>query len=315
MRRLLATIATVTTAVVLGTGGAAVACGSLVAANGAVDLERTSTLAAYHDGVEHYVTTFEFEGTATSFGSIIPLPGRPSKVERGGDWTLQRLEREVQPPLLETTAAAPQAAEEDRVEVIEQTRIDSLDVTILKGGGRAVARWANDNGFDLVKDTPDVLEYYSQRSPYFMAARFDATAAVEQGLEGGNGIPVHLTIPVDQPWVPIRILATAMPDDEQVQADVFLLTDREPTLMHGPGLSVQRSEAAPTSLLDDLRADKGMSWVPDSAWLTFAAVDAPAADLTYDLAVNATGGRPDFADTGMTDWFGFELLSARRGTG
>ena len=60
--------------------------------NGAVNLVRTSTLAAYHDGVEHYVTSFEFTGGAPeTFGSIIPLPGEPTKVERGGDWTLQRL--------------------------------------------------------------------------------------------------------------------------------------------------------------------------------------------------------------------------------
>jgi hypothetical protein len=33
-------------------------CGFLVAPNGAVDLQRTTTLAAYHDGVEHYITSF-----------------------------------------------------------------------------------------------------------------------------------------------------------------------------------------------------------------------------------------------------------------
>ena len=54
-------------------------------------LTRTTTLAAYHDGVERYVTSFEFTGQGEEVGSIVPLPGVPSKVERGGDWTLQRL--------------------------------------------------------------------------------------------------------------------------------------------------------------------------------------------------------------------------------
>ena len=58
---------------VLGLTAPAWACGSLVAANGAVDLERSTTLAAYHDGVEHYVTSFEFSGTPKTFGSIVPL--------------------------------------------------------------------------------------------------------------------------------------------------------------------------------------------------------------------------------------------------
>ena len=30
--------------------------------------------------------------------AIVPLPGVPSKVQRGGNWTLQRLQREVAPP-------------------------------------------------------------------------------------------------------------------------------------------------------------------------------------------------------------------------
>ena len=39
------------------------ACAGLIGSNGAVNLGKASTLAAYHDGVEHYVTAFEFAGT------------------------------------------------------------------------------------------------------------------------------------------------------------------------------------------------------------------------------------------------------------
>src|SRR6476659_9161871 len=73
------------------------ACGGLIGPNGAVNLLRTTTLAGYHDGVEHYVTAFEFAGGGGAFGIIIPLPGVPSSVVRGGDWTLQRLVRETDP--------------------------------------------------------------------------------------------------------------------------------------------------------------------------------------------------------------------------
>ena len=38
------------------------ACGGLIGPNGAVNLLRTTTLAGYHDGVEHYVTSFQFAG-------------------------------------------------------------------------------------------------------------------------------------------------------------------------------------------------------------------------------------------------------------
>src|SRR5258708_23339858 len=77
----------------------AFACGGLIGPNAAVNLARTTTLAAYHNGIEHYVTAFTFTGaTKGQFGSITPLPRIPSKVERRGDCTLQLLPREDAPP-------------------------------------------------------------------------------------------------------------------------------------------------------------------------------------------------------------------------
>src|SRR5205823_5695920 len=128
---------------------AADACAGLIGSNGAVNLGRTTTLAAYHDGVEHYVTAFEFLGGGGQFGTLIPLPGVPSKIERGGDWTLQRLVRETQPA--PAAFALRSAAAEDRagVEILFQQRIDALDITVLRGGAPDVAAWATDHGFRL----------------------------------------------------------------------------------------------------------------------------------------------------------------------
>src|SRR6185436_6302621 len=91
-------LAASTAAVLLG-AGPTVACGGLVGENGTIELVRTSTLAAYHDGVERYVTSFEFTGEGEEVGSIIPLPDVPTDVVRGGDWTLQRLDQEVARPV------------------------------------------------------------------------------------------------------------------------------------------------------------------------------------------------------------------------
>src|SRR6478736_8510424 len=93
----------------------AAACAGLIGPNGAVNLLRTTTFAGYHDGVEHYVTAFKFAGGGGKFGSLVPLPGVPTNVERGGDWTLQRLVRETtpQPKFFaadERASAAPTAA-------------------------------------------------------------------------------------------------------------------------------------------------------------------------------------------------------------
>jgi hypothetical protein len=185
--------------------------------------------------------------------------------------------------------------------VLYQTTIDALEITILQGGGTEVGKWAIDHGFLLTPDAPEVLDYYSQRSPIFMAARFDAAAAKARGQNAGDGTPIQLTIPTDRPWVPLRILGLGLAPDRQVQADVFLLTDQRPSLLAGPtGVDVRRSEPASTRLLDDLRSDKNMSWVPAQEWFTYLAVNARAGDLHYDLAASAEPGRlPSLVDAGL----------------
>lgn len=302
MRRLAAPLAAL--AVTLALAAPTLACGGLIGPNGAVNLLRTTTLAGYHDGVEHYVTAFEFAGGGGSFGSLIPLPGIPTSVARGGDWTLQRLIRETDPQPLFFEAAG---AVRDRAIVLQQVRIDALDITILKGGGAEIGVWAKEHGFSLPPDAPEVLDFYAARSPIFMAASFDADAAAARGQAIGDGTPVHLTIPTANPWVPLRILGLGKPGGEIIQADVYLLTDDRPALLPDPGgklaaggLRLAHSDAASDSLLADLRSDKGMEWIPQSAWLTKVEVDASAADLRFDLAIDASGaGHPSLRDAGL----------------
>jgi hypothetical protein len=98
-----------------------------------------------------------------------------------------------------------------------------------------------------------------------------------------------LTIPLEEPWVPLHILSLGLGRNDVVDADVFLLTDRQPTLhADDDDVDLVRSEAASTLLLDDLRSDKGMKWVPDDMWLTYLRVDAVARDLDGDLAVSGS---------------------------
>src|SRR5215472_13503716 len=197
-------IALLVCALSAATPSSGLACAGLIGSNGAVNLGRTTTLAAYHDGVEHYVTAFKFLGGGGQFGTLIPLPAVPTNVERGGAWTLQRLVRETQPRLFAVPLAAARAS--DSAEVVLQTRIDALDLTVLKGGGPAVADWAHEHGFSLSPDAPEVLDFYAQQSPVFLAAVFDGDAALQRGQQIGDGTPVHMTIPVSNPWVPLRIL-------------------------------------------------------------------------------------------------------------
>jgi hypothetical protein len=288
--------------------GPALACGGLVAPNGSVNLVRTTTLAAYVDGVEHYVTSFEFNGAGGGkFGSIVPLPDVPSKVNKAGRWTLQRLVEEVQPPaaLVESSSVSLRAA--DSAKVLLEKRVSALDVTVLRGGGDEVGKWAKNNGFFLPPDAPEVLDFYAERSPIFMAVRFDLKRAQAKELQSGDGIPVHLTIPTDRPWVPLRILALGRQPEEIVEADVFLLNQKRPTLMpemEAPGsqqgLVLERSGKASNLLLTDLAGDRGMEWLPTKdMWLDYIRINAPAAQLDHDLALSVDGDAPSPVDAGL----------------
>jgi hypothetical protein len=302
MRRLSVVLSATLVAFVLTVGPAA-ACGGLIGPNGAVNLLRTTTLAGYSNGVEHYITAFQFAGGGGSFGSITPLPGIPTSVVKGGDWTLQRLIRETAPPVPQAFLAAG-AAERVSAEELMKVRIDALDLTVLRGGAGEIGVWAKDHGFRLPPDAPEVLDFYARRSQIFLAAAFDADAAAKRGQQLGDGTPVHITIPTEDPWVPLRILALGKNGAERVEADVFLLTERRPSLMPTPigrnGLKLEHFAPATDSLLDDLRSDRDMEWVPASGWLTQVRIDAAASQLKYDLAIDASGaGQPSRVDAGF----------------
>jgi hypothetical protein len=301
-----AVLATLIAFLLVGSAGSALACGGLVTPNGTINLLKTTTLAAYHDGIEHYVTSFTFAGEGEEVGSIIPLPGVPTDVIKGGDWTLQRLILETQPqPLARVEFSAAGDALSADAEVLFETKVDALDITVLKGGGDEVGRWATEHGYFLPPDAPEVLDFYAERSPIFLAARFNAERAANQGVQTGQGTPVHIVIPTPNPWVPLRILALGRQASELIQADVYLLTDRRPdTLPQAErstgfgsdqrGLIQEVSEPASATLLSDLRSDRGMKWLPaDDMWLTYIRVNETAGNLTHDLAIDASGyGQP-----------------------
>jgi hypothetical protein len=273
---------------------AALACGGLVADEHTEVLRKATTLAAWHDGYEHYVTGFQFAGTASSFGYIIPLPGVPTKIQKGGEWTLERLALEVSPfrEGFALAAAAPSPA--DRVTVIQQIRVDALDITVVRGGGRDVAAWAEENGFDLTPDSPQVLGRYSSAGAIFALAKFDNDEAVKRGIAEGQGTVIHFTIPTAAPWIPLRILALGKGGPEVVEADLFVLTDHAPSLSPSvwdmPGMTLKAYQPAGSTLLEELRSDRGMKWMPrDGMWLTALNMQTPAFQITSDLSIDGGG--------------------------
>jgi uncharacterized protein DUF2330 len=278
---------------VLGSG-AAFACGGLVAPGHAEVLRKATTLSAWHAGFEHYVTGFRFVGSASSFGYIVPLPGVPVKIEKGGGWTLERLEQEINLQAESLRLSAAPAAKD--VQVLQKVRIEALDITVVRGGGADVAAWAKSNGFDLTPDTPSVLGRYSSSGAVFALAKFDGVEAAERGLAEGQGQTIHFTIALRAPWIPLQILGLGKGGPEVVEADLFVLTDSPPSLSPQiwdmPGMSLRAYRQADPLLLQDLRSDEGMGWLPtEGMWLTALSLSTPAGALAYDLSIDG-GGPP-----------------------
>ena len=282
----------------------AAACGGLVAPNGAIRLQRATTLVAWHDGVEHYMTSFAYAGTGfDDFGWIVPLPTAPDKVEEGGGWTLQRLNRETHPqPRFATAQGLGGAASADSAEVLQQVQVRALDITVLRGSGQAITDWCRQNNFLLTPETSAHLQVYAKGSPVFMAAKYNVARAQSTGQRAGDGAPVLITMHTDRPWVPLEVLANGT---DVVNADLYMLTDHaiytadlaaavqespEGGFVPGaPGLAVQYQKPVSEQLFRDLSSDTNMGWVPRDAVLTYFTLSAPASTVTYDLGVSDTG--------------------------
>jgi hypothetical protein len=283
----------------------AFACGGLLAPDGDVQLARATTLVAWHDGVERYFTSFSFQGnTASDLGWIVPLPAVPIKIEAGGGWTLQRLFRETHPIRVETfapvAAGADQAA--SSAQVLQQVKIEALNITVLRGSGREVLDWAASNGFFVSDDVRAHLLIYAKGSPIFMAAKYDTAAARARGQLVGDGAPILITMRTPHLWVPLEILAL---DGQQVNADLYLLTDMPVNTSDlnvkfgqsavgsqvpgAPGMQVAFQEKMTPLLYHDLSTDRNMSWVRPDSWLTYVSLDAPGTAVTYDLGISSTG--------------------------
>ena len=97
-----------------------------------------------------------------------------------------------------------------------------------------------------------------------------------------------LTIPTDEPWVPLRILGLGLDKSQAVEADVFLLTDDEPKLLAGGrGLRLERSEQRDARRCSPTCAPtRAWSGCRDRCGSRTCSCDAPAGDLDYDLAVS-----------------------------
>ena len=273
---------------------------------GDVRLARATTFVAWHDGFERYLTSFTYQEDNThsdaNVGWIVPLPAVPLKIEEGGAWTLQRLALETHPVRFAAFGAENAAVPSATAAVLQQVKIEALNITVIKGSGQEVLNWAASNNFFLNTETRGHLLAYAKGSPIFLAAKYDTSAAKARGLFQGDGTPILITMRTQHIWVPLEVLAI---EGQQVQADLYLLTDQPvyttdfaamvgqssvgSEIPGAPGFVVSFQEKLTPPLFHDLSTDRNMGWVRSNSWLTYLSLDTPEPTVTYDLGVSPSG--------------------------
>ena len=166
--------------------------------------------------------------------SLTPLPGVPTASRRAATGRSSACAaRRTRSPRAASVGAARLAAASRRG--AHEVKIDALDITVLRGGaarGRPVG--------DRPRLPPPARRARGARLLRAAAARSSwprrstPTPLRQRGQNVGDGTPVHITIPTDNPWVPLRILALGKTGNEHVDADVYLMTDHAPALLPQP---------------------------------------------------------------------------------
>ena len=299
MRRIVVAAGTAAAAFLL-TAAPALACGGLVAPDGDVRLDKATTFVAWHDGVEHYVTSFAYTGAAADVGWIVPLPAVPSKIEaagRGrcsGSSASSILRRSFVPSrqqargaggLRRCRAGAGRGARRHRAQGqrLEGDRLvcpqrlsaaagDQGPPAPVRAGqpglhGRQIQQLGRAAARAAVRRRRPAAHHHAH------AAAVGAAGDPRQRGCSGECRP----LPADR----IKPLTTENGVPVVSRSSVGSVIDS------AKGFTVAGAEPMNASLHHDLSIDRNMSWVPASGYLTYLTLNAPGADVTYDLGVNA----------------------------
>jgi uncharacterized protein DUF2330 len=178
--------------------------------NGQGDLHEPAQKAVilHLDGVEDLILQVKYEGEATDFAWVVPLPAPPTISALPSDakifgelswYTRKRLRLGMWRTL----------AGSGDIQVVERKHVGVYDVAVLKGdSGAALVDWLSKAGFAFPKDRTNVLDHYVKRGWVFAAARIhpdDLTEDTAKQLRRGTLQPMQFTFATDDIVYPLHI--------------------------------------------------------------------------------------------------------------
>lgn len=216
----------------------------------------------YHRrGMQHLVLQNSFEGQASDFGMILPLPAPPEikKVDRKFFAQLIQLTNLPQAGKLaarESAGAADTQATPPQVVVINRQVVGVFEaVTLGATDADALTKWLDDNRYTYDKTAVDLFRHYVAQKWVFVAIRAKLGAAKTR-FDGALQ-PMGFRFPTDAPVLPTRMAAA---NPKGMFFDMYIVTDHGVTLPDFPAAFCKHRQALLSSprLGDTLRAGNAL---------------------------------------------------------
>jgi hypothetical protein len=208
--------------------------------------------------IEHFVRTAAFDGSASSFGFLVPTPGRPTLAETD-ESTLLDLYSLTEPedvyvnkfeldPRLSLISyyfrSDPVSAANPGVDVLEEKHVAGLDATVVSASdAEALSAWLQSHGFEQRADLTRWLAVYVAKGWYVTAFRYERPASNIRGAHGyhdeyitGNvetgesesvltSKAVRISFPTDEPIYPY-LEPSDVPDVPRRVLDLFIVASQ-----------------------------------------------------------------------------------------
>lgn len=173
----------------------------------------------FSKGKEDLIISPSYEGPATDFAWVVPVPSRP-KVSIVKGALFHELEQITEPPHNAANPSDIECAIKSSVVVVERRTIGAYDVSVLEtNDGTALMKWLKTNGYHLPEKALKPIAHYVGQKWTFVASRIKMPG-VAKGLRTGTLAPLKLSFAAERPVYPMR-LSSANP--KTFRALIYLL--------------------------------------------------------------------------------------------